>query len=89
MSGTASPLTNLLPTCRRPKETASPKWKLWLLRWAALYPTLLALYAVGGTSLGSLPLSVRLVLTSGLGTLAMTFVWMPWLTRRLRAWLEH
>ncbi|WP_288740581.1 hypothetical protein [uncultured Rheinheimera sp.] len=65
-----------------------PTWKLWLLRWTALYPTLLLVYAVLQQQLEVLPLPLRVLITSGIGTLALSFVWMPLLTRIFTKWLH-
>lgn len=65
-----------------------PTWKLWLLRWIALYPTLLLVYALLQQQLEVLPLPVRVLITSGIGTLALSFVWMPLLTRIFTKWLH-
>jgi hypothetical protein len=64
-----------------------PIWKLWLLRWLALYPTLLTIYWLFHQQLEVMPLPLRVLITSCLGTLALSFLWMPMLTRFFSAWL--
>ena len=58
-----------------------PVWKLWLLRWLDLYPTLLLLYLLLGPVIGSWPVCARVLLTSGLGAWTLSFLVMPRLTR--------
>lgn len=65
-----------------------PTWKLWLLRWLALYPTLLIIYWLFQHPLEMLPLAARVLVTSCLGTLALSFLWMPMLTRLFSSWLH-
>jgi antibiotic biosynthesis monooxygenase (ABM) superfamily enzyme len=64
-----------------------PTWKLWLLRWLALYPTLLLVYFLL-QPLEVLPLPLRVLITSCIGTLALSFFWMPLLTRTFTKWLQ-
>lgn len=64
-----------------------PTWKLWLLRWMALYPTLLLVYLLLQQPLELLPLPLRVLVTSCIGTLALSFFWMPLLTRIFTHWL--
>lgn len=64
-------------------------WKLWLLRWMGLYPTLLVVYALLGPFIASWPVAARVLLTSGLGTWTLTFLIMPRLTRWFSGWLHR
>jgi uncharacterized protein len=65
-----------------------PRWKLWLLRWAGLYPTLLFAYLAIGPLIASWPLPWRLLLISGIGTFSLSYVVMPILTRQFSGWLN-
>lgn len=67
--------------------SAAPTWKLWLLRWSGLYPTLLLVYHLLGPLLASWPMPLRVLLMSGIGTWVLSFVLMPRLTRWFRQWL--
>lgn len=69
-------------------KTQPPIWKLWLLRWLALYPTLLCVYWLFQHPLEMLPLPARVLVTSCIGTLALSFLWMPMLTRLFSNWLH-
>lgn len=73
---------------QQPKGSAAPVWKLWLLRWSGLYPTLLLIYLLLGPVLSSWPLPLRLLVMSGLGTWILSFVLMPRLTKWFRFWLH-
>jgi antibiotic biosynthesis monooxygenase (ABM) superfamily enzyme len=64
-------------------------WKLWLLRWLALYPTLLLLYALLQPWITDWPQAARILLISGLGTWTLSFVWMPRFTRWFQPWLRR
>lgn len=71
------------------KCVESAVWKLWLLRWIGLYPTLLVLCLLLGPLIGAWPLPVRVLLMSGLGTWSLSFVLMPRLTRWFAEWLHR
>lgn len=66
-----------------------PTWQLWLLRWMALYPTLLLVYLLLQQPLELLTLPLRVMVTSCIGTLALSFFWMPLLTRIFTPWLHN
>ncbi|MCX7218852.1 MAG: hypothetical protein NTY70_07895 [Burkholderiales bacterium] len=66
-----------------------PVWKLWLLRWLGLYPTLMLLYLALGPFISHWPIPVRVFLMSGLGTWSLSFLVMPRLTRWCAGWLRR
>jgi len=65
------------------------RWKLWILRWASLYPTVYLISLLLGVSNLHLATEVRILVTTGLGSLLMTYVLMPCMTRRFAAWLSR
>jgi antibiotic biosynthesis monooxygenase (ABM) superfamily enzyme len=61
--------------------------KLALLSWAAIYPLITGIFLVFNQPLMQLPLPLRtLVLTLALVGL-MSYIIMPWLTKKLHKWL--
>lgn len=72
-----------------PLPTEPAIWKLWLLRWVGLYPTLLLLYLVLGPFILHWPVPVRLFLMSGLGSMSLSFLVMPRLTLWFAGWLQR
>jgi antibiotic biosynthesis monooxygenase (ABM) superfamily enzyme len=65
----------------------SPKWKNFVLTWAAAYPTLLVVNLVLNAALPELPKAVLLLITSGILVTLLTWVILPRLNRRARPWL--
>ena len=65
-----------------------PRWKMWLLAWFAIFCLLLAFnVATLRTAFVELALPVRVFVATGVLSAAMTWVAMPWLSRRLAGWL--
>ena len=64
-----------------------PRWKVALVTWVAIYPTITALLLLFGSQLESLPVPTRTLLLTGVLVPLMTFLLMPVLTARLRSWL--
>lgn len=64
-----------------------PRYKMALLTWIGVYSLLLFVYLVFGQFLAALPLALRLMLVSVTLVCLMTYVVMPFLTRRLVKWL--
>lgn len=66
---------------------AAPKYKMAVLIWMAIYPTINLIFFVLGDFLATLPLLIKtLVLTLILVPL-MVFVFTPLLTKIFRKWL--
>ena len=64
--------------------SAPPRWKMALVAWLAVLPQAFALaYLVPRT----LPLVVRIGLSTAIPVALLTWVVMPWLTRQLYDWL--
>lgn len=64
-----------------------PRWKMALVTWVAIYPTITILLLGAGEALGRLPVALRTLLLTGLLVPLMTFVLLPLLTRAARSWL--
>jgi uncharacterized protein len=68
-----------------PSGNAPPGWKQFLLTWAAAFPTLLVVSTL--VRLVGLPQVIALAITSCVLTALLTWVILPWVTRRARRWL--
>lgn len=65
-----------------------PRWKVALMSWAGIFPTVLFLTLVVGPYLADVPLLPRTLVFTGLVVLIMTWVVAPQLTRWLKPWLQ-
>ena len=67
---------------------STPVWKINLLVWLALYPSVMILIVIGDGSLGRLPLPLNMLISNAI-TVAITGWWLvPWLSRRYENWLQ-
>lgn len=67
----------------------SPTWKVNLLVWLALYPSVMVLILIGQTTLGRLPLPLNMLISNAI-TVAVTGWWLvPWLSRIYGGWLSN
>ncbi|WP_206439440.1 antibiotic biosynthesis monooxygenase [Streptomyces scabichelini] len=64
-----------------------PRWKTFLITWAAAYPTLLALSTALAQLAPGLPQPAALALTSAILTAVLTWLVLPRITRQVRPWL--
>ena len=70
---------------RLPQKT--PIWKINLIVWLALYPSVMALIWIGQSTLGRLPLPLNMLISNAM-TVALTgWLLVPWLTRVYSDWL--
>ena len=70
------------------KDTPIPVWKINLLVWLALYPSVMILILAGGGTLGRLPLPLNLLISNAI-TVSITGWWfVPWLSRLYSVWLN-
>lgn len=72
-----------LPTAGPPP----PRWKMFLLTWAAAFLVAAGVYAVLGTTLAQLPLLARAAVMTAILVGCLTFAVMPALTRLCHDWL--
>jgi len=71
---------------RRGSQT--PIWKINLLVWLALYPSVMILIVVGQGTLGRLPLPLNMLISNAI-TVGVTGWWLvPWLSRLYSNWLK-
>ena len=67
----------------------TPTWKVNLLVWLALYPSVMILILTGQTTLGRLPLPLNMLISNAI-TVAVTGWWLvPWLSRVYKGWLSN
>lgn len=67
--------------------SALPHYKMVLLTWLGIFSLITALLALLGPWLNSIPLVLRRFILTGLLVPLMTYVVMPWLTKRFNGWL--
>lgn len=65
----------------------APVWKMALLTWIGLWPTVTVVMWVVRPQLAGLPVPVQTLLMTGLIVPTMAWVHMPLLTRLFRGWL--
>ncbi|MFN3956170.1 MAG: antibiotic biosynthesis monooxygenase [Tepidimonas ignava] len=65
-----------------------PRWKVAVVSWLGIYPTVLVLFLTVAPWLGNWPLPLRVALITALVVLIMTWVVAPALTKALRGWLH-
>ena len=73
-----------LPWVQLPSEADAPKWKRFLMTWAAALPVALAMSALFSALGDPLPALVQAAITSLILVAAMTFIIIP----RLSGWLQ-
>ena len=67
----------------------TPTWKINLLVWLALYPSVMVLIIIGQNTLGKLPLPLNMLISNAI-TVGVTGWWLvPWLSRRYENWLHN
>ena len=67
----------------------APIWKINLLVWLALYPSVMILIVLGQGTLGRLPLPLNMLISNAI-TVGVTGWWLvPWLSRRYQSWLQN
>lgn len=64
-----------------------PKYKLALLIWIAIYPTINLLFWVLGDTLNSLPMYIRTLVLTVILVPVMVFLLLPALTKIFAKWL--
>lgn len=66
-----------------------PRWRLTLVSWLGIYPTVTFLLTVVAPHLDFLPLLLRIAVITALVAVLMSYVIMPRLTRWLGGWLRR
>ncbi len=70
------------------QQTPPPRWKVAIVTWMGIFPTVLLLFTLLGDILATLPLVLRVATLTGLVVLIMTWVVAPQLTRWMKPWLH-
>jgi antibiotic biosynthesis monooxygenase (ABM) superfamily enzyme len=70
-----------------PKQNPPPRWKVAVVTWLGICPTVYALFLVLGELLAPWPLLPRVMLLTSLVVLLMTWLVAPQLTQVLKPWL--
>ena len=65
-----------------------PRWKVAVMSWLGIFPTVLVLFLLIGETLAQWPLVPRVMTLTGLVVLIMTWIVAPQLTRLLKPWLH-
>jgi uncharacterized protein len=76
-----------LPGSNVPTMKPPPRWKMWLVSMAAVYPLVLAFQVLVVPRMAGLPLPLRALAFPLVLLTLMTFVVMPVVTRLLHRWL--
>ena len=71
------------------QKSGPPRWKMFLLTWAAAFPIAALIYLLLGTQLNKLPLPLRALCVTGLLVTTLTYAAMPLLTRLAQRWLTR
>ena len=70
------------------KPVRAPVWKVNLLVWLALYPSVMLLVLVGQSTLGSLPLPLNMLISNLITVLLTGHFLVPWLSNLFKNWLH-
>lgn len=70
-----------------PKQVPPPRWKVAVVTWLGIFPTVYMLFFLLGDLLAPWPLLTRIMLLTVLVVGLMTWVVAPQLTRMLKPWL--
>ena len=66
----------------------TPIWKVNLLVWLALYPSVMLLMWIGGSTLGQLSLPLNMLISNLITVLLTGYLLVPWLSRLYANWLS-
>lgn len=66
-----------------------PTWKVNLLVWLALYPSVMVLILIGQTTLGRLPLPLNMLISNAITVAVTGWLLVPWLSRAYQGWLSN
>jgi uncharacterized protein len=70
-----------------PKQNPPPRWKVAVVTWLGICPTVYVLFLLLGELLAPWPLLPRVMLLTSLVVVSMTWLVAPQLTRLLKPWL--
>ena len=66
----------------------TPIWKVNLLVWLALYPSVMLLMWLSGPTLGNLPMPLNMLISNLITVLLTGYILVPWLSRLYANWLS-
>ena len=66
----------------------TPIWKVNLLVWLALYPSVMLLMWLSGPTLGNLPMPLNMLISNLITVLLIGYLLVPWLSRLYANWLS-
>lgn len=69
-------------------QAPPPRWKVAIVTWLGIFPTVLVLFTLLGDTLATLPLFPRVMTLTGMVVVIMTWGVAPQLTRLLKPWLH-
>lgn len=72
----------------RPAPTPPPRWKQMMVIWLAFFPLSLLMTVLLGRLVPDLHVALRVFLSTVVMTPVMTYVALPFMTRRLSTWLH-
>jgi uncharacterized protein len=70
-----------------PRQSPPPRWKVAVVTWLGICPTVYALFLLLGELLAPWPLLPRVMLLTALVVITMTWLVAPQLTKWLKPWL--
>ena len=73
---------------QKKRDRKVPVWKVNLLVWLALYPSVMSLILVGSSTLGTLPLPLNMLISNYITVLLTGHVLVPWLSGLYENWLQ-
>lgn len=82
-----SGLANWFQPAPKNKQTQPPRWKIAVVTWLGIFPTVYLLFLLLGDLLAPWTLLARIFLLTILVVAIMTWVIAPQLTKRLSSWL--
>ena len=71
-----------------PVAKTPPRWRMTVLSWLAVFPTVVLLISFAAPLLKPFPFLLKTAVTTALGSLLMSYLVMPRLTRWLGWWLR-
>ena len=71
------------------RPTPPPRYKVALVTWLGVYPTLTLILAVLGPTMEPWPLPIRTLLVSLVMVAALSWLILPLLTRLLQGWMSR
>ena len=66
----------------------TPIWKVNLLVWLALYPSVMLLMWLSGPTLGNLPMPLNMLISNLITVLLTGYLLVPWLSRLYANWIS-